>query len=67
MTWTSKEAQKEKKMVTINLEKNNAQELEHEKDKEQHTKELDHGTEDPYVDPKDVDSPFKKVKCGRRT
>lgn len=34
------------------------QELEGKHDEEPHTKELDQATEDPFVDPKNVGSPF---------
>lgn len=47
---TSKAVQKEKKIVTINLEKNTMQELEGEHDEDNHTEEQDQGTKDPVED-----------------
>lgn len=57
-TNTSKLMHKEKKKVTIDLEKNTVQKLESKHDKEPHTKELDQGTKDPFVDLENIGSPF---------
>lgn len=57
-TGTSKLVQKEKKKVTIDLEKNMVQELEGEHNEESHIEELDQGTEDPFSYLVNVGSPF---------
>lgn len=57
-TWTSKATQKEKKMVTIDLEMNIMQKPERDQEEEKHIKEPNQGTKDLYVDPEDINSPF---------